>query len=699
MKKNVGLRNNINQSNKRTSLLPKSKKFYDELTTPNNLKENQIKIDDLSRYNHLNKSIDAKINRNKEKKNNKNKKIIKLSNKSSLSRLKEINNTEEQKDNSNFNRPQGYINNNNFKNNSLLLSNTENIYNETNIDKEEFSKNQNSRKYKNGSCCNIKVNKPTKLILDKNMILNEMSIYKSLKINKNYTSVTHKTKNDLNKTFNSQDKVPIISHFKFNNKTKQKNDNDQILLIKENINNIKNKNEDKNLKKINSNNSTNNNKNKSLHRFNTENSLSYKRENSNQNEINRARMKSIDNIDKLNLNNKIKKKNLKLTSNQTDDLNDTNKRLLSPIFTNFDNFQNKFVIETPDNNTYTEDITHMDLLKLSMKELFLEKKKLIDEISDLKLEKKDNLDKKELFEQIDSMKNILKENENKLKNYEVLKAKNEDLTKKIKIYERIYENKTPNLSRNNRLLENKKLKNTIGDKNKTSDGNNELNDIITTMKNKIQTLNEVNRKNENEKKELNKRIKDLEKNNYNKKKRIEEVEKELRKTEKLKKNREEKINELEKDIEKKDNEYYLENKNNSKKVEDLNNKINNLEKEKNDDGCIINELNETINYLKSKINEYHKQIEEKEGEDKLKVQINSLEKELKNKNVIIKELNIKIKQIEDDIENRNKQHSQLIEQKKGLEESHKNEINLLNEKIKKLKEENEEKNVLIKNSD
>ena len=41
--------------------------------------------------------------------------------------------------------------------------------------------------------------------------------------------------------------------------------------------------------------------------------------------------------------------------------------------------------------------------------------------------------------------------------------------------------------------------------------------------------------NENEKKELNKRIKDLEKNNYNKKKKIDEVEKDLRKTEKMKK--------------------------------------------------------------------------------------------------------------------------------------------------------------------
>ena len=74
-------------------------------------------------------------------------------------------------------------------------------------------------------------------------------------------------------------------------------------------------------------------------RFNTSNNLSYKRENSNNNEVNKSRMKSIDNYDKLNLNKKIKKKNLKLNHNQMNDSDSFSKRLLSPNFFILENFK------------------------------------------------------------------------------------------------------------------------------------------------------------------------------------------------------------------------------------------------------------------------------------------------------------------------------------------------------------------------
>ena len=203
MKKNVGFKYNNNPSNKRMSLLSKNKKLNEEMNIQNNnLKENFFKSEDNPKYNHINKSIDNKTARNKEKKNNPNKKIKKLSNKSSLSKLIEINDSEEQHNSVVFNKQNRNIqNNNNNKNNSVILTNVDNIYSiENNINNnlllEEKSKNNDYKKHKNGSSCNIKVNKPTKLILDKNITINDISTDKSLPVNNNnnYTSETFKAK-------------------------------------------------------------------------------------------------------------------------------------------------------------------------------------------------------------------------------------------------------------------------------------------------------------------------------------------------------------------------------------------------------------------------------------------------------------------------------------------------------------------------
>ena len=112
------------------SLLPKNKKLNEDLNIQNNnnLKENFFRIEDNPKYNHLNKSIDNKTLRNKEKKNNPNKKIKKLSNKSSLSKLNEINDSQEQQNSTTFNKQIKSIQNNNNKNNSEIITNIDNTY-------------------------------------------------------------------------------------------------------------------------------------------------------------------------------------------------------------------------------------------------------------------------------------------------------------------------------------------------------------------------------------------------------------------------------------------------------------------------------------------------------------------------------------------------------------------------------------------
>ena len=146
MKKNVGFRNN-NPNNKRLSLLQKIKKSENELTYNNNLRDNQQKSEDKIKYDHINKSIDNKNARNKDNNNlnlQKKKKLKKLSNKDSLSKLKQLDYSQDKKDN--MNKSYKNIKSFNFnKNNSVIITNIDNIYNENNNEKniiiDEITKN------------------------------------------------------------------------------------------------------------------------------------------------------------------------------------------------------------------------------------------------------------------------------------------------------------------------------------------------------------------------------------------------------------------------------------------------------------------------------------------------------------------------------------------------------------------------------
>ena len=125
MKKYVGFKNNNNNlNNKKTSVNFKNKKkFNNEFSKKDKLIFKESK-EENQKYNHTNKSIDFKNLRNKTKKNNHNKKIKKITNNSSLSMFKEINDSEEQKVSNDFNNPIKYLNNKN-KNNSVILTNLE----------------------------------------------------------------------------------------------------------------------------------------------------------------------------------------------------------------------------------------------------------------------------------------------------------------------------------------------------------------------------------------------------------------------------------------------------------------------------------------------------------------------------------------------------------------------------------------------
>ena len=128
MKKNVGFRNN-NPNNKRLSLLQKIKKSENELTYNNNLRDNQQKSEDKIKYDHINKSIDNKNARNKDNNNlnlQKKKKLKKLSNKDSLSKLKQLDYSQDKKDN--MNKSYKNIKSFNFnKNNSVIITNIDYI--------------------------------------------------------------------------------------------------------------------------------------------------------------------------------------------------------------------------------------------------------------------------------------------------------------------------------------------------------------------------------------------------------------------------------------------------------------------------------------------------------------------------------------------------------------------------------------------
>ena len=176
MKKNVGFKNNNkNLNNKKTSINFKNKKkFNNEFSKKDKLIFKESK-EENQKYNHTNKSIDFKNIRNKTKKNNQNKKIKNINNKLSLSLFKEINDSEDQKISKDINIQIKYLNNKN-KNNSVILNNTENIYSENNILllSNGKPKNIDLKKYNNGSSYNIRVNKPTKLILDKDISINDL---------------------------------------------------------------------------------------------------------------------------------------------------------------------------------------------------------------------------------------------------------------------------------------------------------------------------------------------------------------------------------------------------------------------------------------------------------------------------------------------------------------------------------------------
>ena len=400
MKKYVGFKNNNNNlNNKKTSINFKNKKkFNNEFSKKDKLIFKESK-EENQKYNHTNKSIDFKNIRNKTKKNNQNKKIKNINNKLSLSLFKEINDSEDQKISKDINIQIKYLNNKN-KNNSVILNNTENIYSENNILllSNGKPKNIDLKKYNNGSSYNIRVNKPTKLILDKDISINDLYEDKSFHNKNNITYETYRNKNDLNKTFNCQENNNNLPNFKFNNGIKNKNIQDKDSSLNNIVKNKLEENQNKNIFQ----NSIICNKSKGLNHFNTSKNLTLQRENINNNEINKARMKSIDNVKKLSLNRRMKWKNRKLNSEQIQSPININKRLLSPSLINHKKILANDISENFDNKD-TEEIIHKFLFKLSMKELLIERNKLIDEINQLRIQMKQNLDKKELEYKINSL--------------------------------------------------------------------------------------------------------------------------------------------------------------------------------------------------------------------------------------------------------------------------------------------------------
>ena len=89
----------------------------------------------------------------------------------------------------------------------------------------------------------------------------------------------------------------------------------------------------------------------------------------------------------------MKWKNRKLNSEQIQSPININKRLLSPSLINHKKILANDISENFDNKD-TEEIIHKFLFKLSMKELLIERNKLIDEINQLRIQMKQNLDKK-----------------------------------------------------------------------------------------------------------------------------------------------------------------------------------------------------------------------------------------------------------------------------------------------------------------
>lgn len=125
-------------------------------------------------------------------------------------------------------------------NNSSLITNQRNensiFENENEYDKnlnlniilEKNNKNtQNMISSKNSSCCNIRVNKPTRLIMENNLLLNDLSIEKSFHGNNNNNSIsaTNRNKKDLNKSFSSAKNNYLLS-LKLSNNANNNKKND-----------------------------------------------------------------------------------------------------------------------------------------------------------------------------------------------------------------------------------------------------------------------------------------------------------------------------------------------------------------------------------------------------------------------------------------------------------------------------------------
>jgi hypothetical protein len=570
-----------------------------------NLKTNQQNLDtstDLIKINTQNKKSNKISNRSSSSIiNNYNFSADKNETKATIKQIKQMKNNFK----SNF-FANGVLNNSslitNQRNENSIFEN-ENEYEKNlnlNIILEKNNKNsQNMISSKNTSCCNIRVNKPTRLIMENNLLLNDLSIEKSFHGNNNNNSIsaTNRNKKDLNKSFSSAKNNYLLSlklsnnanNNKKNDISKLKNKPVKLKTLKENSKQIKDKliQNQNNLETRNNNvskNKTQGNfigtggytystledeneqkknsikknvamtKNKSLKHLKTSKNLTLKRENSINNEENKIRVNSIEKLTFTELDNKIKnsqkndKTNLKLNRDRiTVATTARNKKISSPTHNNFEILKKQIFGDDYIENPGSQG--KIDLLRTSVNELSIENQKLISELNRLKGNKDEEQNKKnnrlegqillltrknveitqKLNESIESKKkllNIIKGNEKKINEYNDMFLKNIELGKAIKNYERKStndNNKIMELNKSNKLLESKnkdltkKLKNSYGKINeldiliKSAEANNELNNNIKNLESKVNDLNGINKKIENEKKDLADKVKDLEK--------------------------------------------------------------------------------------------------------------------------------------------------------------------------------------------
>ena len=286
---------------------------------------------------------------------------------------------------------------------------------------------------KNSSSCNIRVNKPTRLIMDTSLMLNDdLSIDKSFLINNNNSmSTTYRNKKDLNKSFSSMKNNYLLSlklsnvNNNLNKKNeiiKLKNNPIKIKSIKESVKQLKEKfSQNKNTNYETRNNVSKNNtqgslvggamystmeddykknnnsalspsQNKSLKHLNTLNNISLKRDNSCRND-NKIRVNSIDKVPYIELNYKNNNKEEdKLNYDKITVITNKDKRVYSPFRNNCENLKQQILgYENIDNS---EKGVKTNKIKTSMDELSLENQKLIDEINKLKINKDEELYKK-----------------------------------------------------------------------------------------------------------------------------------------------------------------------------------------------------------------------------------------------------------------------------------------------------------------